>query len=179
MSSDIIYKDKPTIGITKFDLFKVDPSYAFAHCVGNDFSMGAGIALEFNKRYGHKDWLIDNSKGVGTALLLSIKDTDRGNDETKYNVINNDPNKQISPIWIYTRNIFYLVSKPYSRTSKPTYDNLKACLIDMFNQMKKHKLTKVAMPKIGCGLDGLEWCKVITIIEEVRPKDIHVLVCTL
>ena len=33
--------------------------------------------------------------------------------------------------------------------------------------MINEKVTKLAMPKIGCGLDKLEWTKVLNIIIEV------------
>ena len=37
---------------------------------------------------------------------------------------------------------------------------------------------KIAIPVIGCGLDGLEWCKVSEIIKEVfKGTDIEILVC--
>lgn len=38
----------------------------------------------------------------------------------------------------------------------------------------------IAMPKIGCGLDKLEWSKVKAIIEEVfAGTDIEILICYL
>lgn len=39
-------------------------------------------------------------------------------------------------------------------------------------------VTKLAMPKIGCGLDILEWNKVSEIIKDVfKDTDIEILVC--
>jgi hypothetical protein len=35
----------------KRDLFSVDQKYALAHCVSSDYALGAGIAVEFNKRF--------------------------------------------------------------------------------------------------------------------------------
>lgn len=37
--------------IEKGNLFNLDNSYAFAHCISLDAKMGAGIAKEFTKRY--------------------------------------------------------------------------------------------------------------------------------
>lgn len=142
-----------TLNEIKLDLFKVDKSYALAHCVGNDFIMGAGIATEFKKRFNHQQWLIENSKDVGSCLLLE----------------NTDQNS-----W---KHIFYLVTKPYSRSSKPTYESLEASLIDMFQQIKDKNIKKIAMPKIGCGLDGLEWNKVKQIIQQMKPDDLEILIC--
>lgn len=40
------------------------------------------------------------------------------------------------------------------------------------------KIRKIAMPIIGCGLDGLEWDKVSKIVKYVFQKeDIEILVC--
>lgn len=33
------------------DLFELDTSYALAHCISLDCAMGAGIAVEFDKRF--------------------------------------------------------------------------------------------------------------------------------
>jgi predicted nucleotide-binding protein (sugar kinase/HSP70/actin superfamily) len=68
------------------------------------------------------------------------------------------------------RNIFYLITKPYSSKSKPTYSSLKLSLIDMFEQMREKKLEYLALPKIGCGLDKLNWDKVKEIINELNQK---------
>ena len=50
--------------------------------------------------------------------------------------------------------------------------------------MKKHcemlDIHKVAMPRIGCGLDRQDWTEVKKLIEEVfDDADIEILVCSL
>jgi len=139
----------------KADLFEIikNENYALGHCVGNDFIMGAGIAVEFRKRYGQQKLLIENSNGVGTCSKIYDKD------ENRY--------------------IFYLVTKPYSRMSKPTYVSMENSLIDMFKQIKELEIKKIVMPKIGCGLDGLDWNKVAELIHKTRPNDVDVLICYL
>lgn len=57
------------------------------------------------------------------------------------------------------RYIFYLVTKPLS-TGKPTYDTLKSAIDDLKQKCVEHGVTKLAMPKIGCGLDRLSWHEV-------------------
>ena len=43
-----------------------------------------------------------------------------------------------------------------------------------------HGVTRLAMPKIGCGLDGLQWSKVQNIIDQVfQDTDINVTVYSL
>ena len=131
------------------DLFTVSNDYALAHCVGNDFLMSAGIAVEFKKRFGNQNMLINNSLGVGTTLLLSPP--------------------------LIEKHVFYLITKPYSKSSKPSYQSIEKCLDDMFKQAKENGITKIAMPKIGCGLDGLNWNIVKNIIKKYQNTD--VLVC--
>ena len=39
------------------DLFSVPDDYYFAQCISADFTMGKGIAVEFNKRFDMKNKL--------------------------------------------------------------------------------------------------------------------------
>lgn len=80
---------------------------------------------------------------------------------------------------------FNLVTKE-KYWQKPTYNSLKAVLINakLYSLMvsdkgvKKPKPVKLAMPRIGCGLDRLQWDKVKAIIEEVFANtDVEILVC--
>lgn len=50
---------------------------------------------------------------------------------------------------------------------KPVYEDLESSLRAMLKECRSHDVTKVAMPRIGCGLDGLEWDEVSKIIENV------------
>ena len=54
-----------------------------------------------------------------------------------------------------------------------TLEELKSCCV-------RNDIFYIAMPKIGCGLDKLEWSKVKAIIEEVfAGTDIEILICYL
>lgn len=132
------------------DLFDIENDYALAHSVGSDFIMGNGISFEFKKRYGNEDWLLQNSEGVGTSLLL--------------------------PKEVVGKNIFYLITKKWSRYSKPEYIDIKNSIINMFELAKENNITKIAMPKIGCGLDGLDWDIIKNYIIKYIPDSIHVCV---
>ena len=35
----------------KCDLFSLGPEYYLAHCISADFALGAGIAVQFNRRF--------------------------------------------------------------------------------------------------------------------------------
>lgn len=55
----------------------------------------------------------------------------------------------------------------YKYYHKPTYYSLRQTLLDMKEQCIALDITKLAMPKIGSGLDKLEWEKVQSLIHEV------------
>src|SRR5687768_9975258 len=128
----------------KGDLFISDE--CLAHCVSKDLKMGAGIALQFNKKYG-KDTLIEQKKNIGEVAILIT------------------PDKKF---------IYYMITKE-CYFHKPTYESLTSCLIEIRKHMITNKMNKLSIPKIGCGLDKLNWDKVKNIIIEVM-KDIQVTV---
>ncbi|XP_050537929.1 uncharacterized protein LOC126903640 isoform X2 [Daktulosphaira vitifoliae] len=131
------------------NLFKMGKEYAFAHCVAEDLRMGAGIALEFKRTFGCLGKLFDQHLKVGDVGVLNHKN----------------------------QYIFYLVTKKYSNR-KPTFDALKNTLVELLNKMKKNNLTKLAIPKIGCGLDGLDWFEVQNFIKKLfYGSGIHITVC--
>lgn len=134
------------------DLFSVPKDYALCHCISSDFAMGAGIAKEFTKR-GVKEELLkyyvqNEWCGDGYALLTFTTDF-------KYEI--------------------NLVTKKYC-WEKPTLDTLKQALKQIKNIYPKP--TKIAMPRIGCGLDRLNWKDVSEIIKDTfKDTDIEILVC--
>ncbi|CAD7004673.1 O-acetyl-ADP-ribose deacetylase 1 isoform X2 [Ceratitis capitata] len=115
-----------------------------AHCVAADMRLGRGIAIKFRNKFGQIPKLKQqNVKPGGVAVLQ-----DR------------------------TRFIYYLVTKT-SSWNKPTYQTLETSLRCMKTHMLQNNVDKLAIPRIGCGLDGLEWHRVRNILEEVF-KDIVV-----
>ena len=78
---------------------------------------------------------------------------------------------------LFMGRVFHLITKP-AYYHKPTYETLRASLIDMREQAIDKYILKIAMPKIGSNLDRLEWSKVSKIIQEVfNGTDIEILVC--
>lgn len=133
------------------DLFSVSDEYYLAHCVSADFGMGRGIVVEFNKRFDMKNKL-----------------------QSKYG---NYLPKYTNGNCVLEGRVFNLITKP-QYWSKPTYTSMKNALISMRDICEGHKITKVAMPTIGCGLDKLEWDKVSYVIQDVfKDTDIKILVC--
>lgn len=152
-----------TITEVKQDLFTVPKNYTLVHCVSADFAMGAGIAKEFTKR-GVKDYLLTDSitlipekERVGTCVVTF---------ETGW----------VSEFNLITKEKYW---------HKPTYDTLRKSLLsakEFYISVGDEytKMIKLAMPKIGCGLDKLSWDKVKAIIEEVfADTNIEILVCSI
>lgn len=137
------------------DLFSVPEDYYLAHCISADFGMGAGIVVEFNKRFDMKHKL-----------------------QTKYpDYINEWHHMRKYADCILEGRVLNLVTKE-RYFHKPTYKSMHGALELMKVVCRWNNIIKVAMPIIGCGLDRLEWLKVSEIIQEVFDNtDIEILVC--
>lgn len=132
------------------DLFKYDKEYYLVHCISRDFALGAGIAKEFDKRYSMRE-----------KLFLSYR----------------YPNYQSCGNVVLIDTVFNLVTKS-KYWHKPTLESLTSTLYDMKELCKKNRISKLAMPKIGCGLDKLSWEDVKQqIMHCFQDTDIEILVC--
>lgn len=142
------------------DLFTVPKDYILVHCISADFALGAGIAKEFAKR-GVKEalqtdtfysFLIDK---VGKCLVTFATDW-----KAEYNLVTKEK------YWY----------KPTYETLRTSLEAAKAyCLIP-----SQSETVKLAMPRIGCGLDKLQWGKVKQIIEDVfNDMNVEILVCSI
>ena len=77
------------------------------------------------------------------------------------------------------RFIYNLVTKERF-FGKPTMDSLCNSLENMRSHMEENGVKEIAMPRIGCGLDKLDWGKVKILLEKVfRGSGIKVIVYTL
>lgn len=132
------------------NLFECSPNISLAHCVSADMCMGKGIALIFKKRFGRVDKLKAQRVPVGGCAQLKLEH----------------------------RCIFYLVTKE-RYFQKPTYEQLECSLQDMREKMKVNNVQDLAMPRIGSGLDRLNWTKVKEIIETVFKDDVKITIYSL
>jgi hypothetical protein len=64
------------------------------------------------------------------------------------------------------RDVFYLITKK-TAYDKPTLDSLRSSLEKMRDEVVARKVADLAMPRIGCGLDGLKWEAVSPLIQKV------------
>lgn len=135
------------INETPGNLFDYENDYALAHCISADFALGAGIAKYFQARYGTRDELrqaFPQYQWNGKGYCL---------------VTNNN-------------RVFNLVTK--SRYfEKPTLTSLREALVSMKEISEERGIYKIAMPRIGCGLDKLNWQDVKDIIIDVYGGSDH------
>lgn len=129
-------------------------NYALCHCISSDFALGKGIAWQFAKM-GVKKSLCEqypkNWQGRGYCLFTEIDGVTIANLVTKERYFH-----------------------------KPTLETLHQALEDLLGQALDKGLDKIAMPRIGCGLDKLHWEDVRTLIMKIfNDTEIEILVKTL
>ncbi|KAH8327626.1 hypothetical protein KR074_004799 [Drosophila pseudoananassae] len=124
------------------DLFSAQRDYSLCHCVAADMRMGKGIAVKFRNKFGQLSSLQKQNVQPGGVAILQ--------DQQRY--------------------VYYLVTKKTS-WGKPTYELLYSSLLAMRQHMISHNVPKLAMPRIGCGLDGLNWTKVKEMVCQIFQSD--------
>lgn len=134
------------------DVFNHKDCY-YAHCISRDYALGAGIAVEFDKRYDMRNRLLKLAEEKPETL-----------DEK----------------CIEVENVFNLITKE-KYWEKPSYNSLEESLLEMKKKLSKNKnIKKLVIPKIGCGLDRLSWDKVEPMVQELfKDLDIELVVCYL
>lgn len=86
-------------------------------------------------------------------------------------------NRNKYPDCIPIKRVFNLVTKQ-NYWDMPTYKDLERALKIMKGLAVRHNVNKIAMPRIGCGLDHLVWENVKYIVKEVFDEtDIEILIC--
>lgn len=135
----------------KRDLFSVTNDYYFAHCISSDLGMGKGIAVEFNNRFNMKNKLLQKYTYNWCGVGYCIREG---------RVLN-----------LITKDRYW---------NKPTYKTIEDSILRMKQEMILSGIKKIAIPKIGCGLDILEWINVKKIIMNIfEDMDVEILVCYL
>ena len=123
------------------DLFTCDSDFALVHCVSADLKMGRGIAVEFKKRFGGLLELREQDGCVGDALVQNCQG----------------------------RYVYYLITKKICYYT-PRYHDLKKALISCREHAILHNVSKLAMPRISCCMDRLNWTLVREMICDVFRK---------
>jgi hypothetical protein len=140
----------------RLDLFSCSSEYYLAHCISSDFALGKGIAVEFNTRFDMRNKLISNYYPDLLNYYLSHGFSGR---------------------CIQVDRVFNLVTK-LKYWNKPTLQSLEESLYEMKFLIVSQQVKKLAMPRIGCGLDRLNWDEVSNLIQRIfTDVDIEILVC--
>ncbi|QZN78112.1 MULTISPECIES: macro domain-containing protein [Paenibacillus] len=131
------------------DLFDLGDDYMLAHCISADARMGKGIAVQFCERFG-----LENLQEQAKQEPL-----------------------EIGRCYPVERTLNLVTKAKFS--NKPTYQSLTNAVKSMRDVCVMEGITKLAMPRIGCGLDRLKWEKVSPIIQEAfADTDVEIIVCT-
>lgn len=122
------------------------------NCVG---TMGAGLAKEFRNRYplNYVQYLKDcEAKNIQIGQCTSFFENGKW--------IINFPTKDH---WMNKSNLIYILKG----------------LASMYIELDKHGIKSIAMPKIGCGFGGLNWNRVLPIIQQFEHsiKDVKIDYC--
>lgn len=149
----------------KKDLLNVPNTYVLCHCISQDGTMGAGVARQIcNKNQKMRETV----KNEITAKNIEVGD----------NVYYQNPQNGRFIVNMITKNNYW--NKSYKMEQGEYLNNLKSCLMKLKKYMKDHQISQLAMPKIGCGLDGCSWSEVKKIIEMIfQNEQILILVCYL
>ena len=130
------------------DLFANEhAAQALAHGCNCQGSMGAGIAVGFRERYPamyeeYRRRCKARTREFNPGDVFLWKDADRPS-------------------------VFNLATQENTTRQRATYDAVEQCLTTMRRLADAETITRIAMPRIGAGLGGLEWEKVREIIERV------------
>lgn len=132
---------------------KKDNTIVLMHCVSSDLKMGAGIAKPIQEKYKIREDINEPNIWLGKGYSLLTK-----RDIYIYNLI--------------TKEFYY---------NKPTYTTLSQALEStlLLRNIKEQtkKPLKIVMPRIGCGLDKLNWLHVKDIIIQWAKTNYDITVC--
>lgn len=141
----------------KMNLFDLEnQGYLFVHCISMDLALGAGIAKTFRDKYDMKKKLFQFKKQNPSYFI-----------DFKYGFC------------VTINNVANLITKKYYY-NKPTMKTMEESLISLKKYCIIHNVNKIAMPKIGCGLDRLDWSEVLYLIQKIfSDLNIEIIVCSI
>ena len=111
------------------DLFKSPHNFSLGHCISSDFHLGKGIAQNLLAKFH------------STYQDLKIVDFGIGD---------------VAVFGDGQRFIYNLITKG-SYYHKPTYHTLDCSLNRMRDHMLANNVSHLALPRLACGLDKLDW----------------------
>lgn len=145
------------ITLTSGDIFEsnTDALVNPVNCVG---VMGAGLALEFKKKFpeNYRTYKATCDAGLMKPGLMCFHD---------YGILS-------TPRYI----INFPTKDHWKEQSKSWY--IESGLAALYLYVKDHGIESIAIPALGCGLGGLDWNKVKSLIEQTFTdlENVNVLV---
>ena len=138
----------------ELNIMSAPQSYYLANGISRDLNFATGLPAVFDKMYNMKEKI-----------------------ETFYqDEYTHEPVIELGEA-VLIDNVFNLVVKE-SSYDKPDKDRLLDAITDMRDQMEEEVITKLAIPKICCGRNGLNWDDVKAMFELVFvDADVQILVC--
>lgn len=136
------------------NIMSAPQSYYLAQGIPKDLNFSTGLPALFERMYGMKEkieasYVDDYTDNVDIELGEAI----------------------------LVDNVFNLIVKENSY-NKPDSDRLLDAIVNMRDQMDAKMIKKLAIPKICCGRNGLEWDDVRSMFEFVfADSDVQILVC--
>ncbi|XP_073842045.1 terminal ADP-ribose protein glycohydrolase 2 [Musca autumnalis] len=115
---------------------------AVVHTISADFAMCPGLGVQFNCKSSRSTEQLRQDKHTGNVAVLK--------DQNRY--------------------VYNLVTKERNH-ERGTYVALFYALIATRDHMRKNAVTKLAIPRLGCGIDRLDWLRVRDILEIVFSED--------
>lgn len=120
------------------NLFDSETIVSLVHCVSADFKMTRGIALTMRKNFGNIKQLQKLNKQV-TDIATSEKENST---------------------------ILFLITKKYY-LQKSLYQNLFKIQLNLKKLSEERNITRLAYPRLGCGLNGLKRGIVLTMLNAI------------
>lgn len=153
--------------IVKKDITTISSDFLICHCISADAAMGAGVALALVRRF-------PSMKSEVKECLETIPFAQRVSQVVFF--VDDISNTIVANMITKT----HYWDKSSTMPQGAYLDNLRQCLILVKQVMLERNIKKLAMPKIGCGLDRCSWMEVESIILDVFDgTDIDITVCVL
>ena len=136
------------IYLCKGDITTVPKEFSIVHCVGADLWLSDGVAKTLKETFDINNKLEELKKQqhpIGSIPSIQIDDN---------------------------RFILNLVTKTRS-IENPVWSGLKQSIMNLPNKCKELGITKICMPKIGSGLDALNWKKTMKLLKNCFLKHQH------
>lgn len=127
-----------TIKIVEGNIFEVESDMAIVHCVAKDFKMGDGIAKKIKERFRTPINEFKDQFKIGEVAVQEVED----------------------------RKILHMVTKEISDET-PKWKNFKKAVHNLKTLCTVQNIKEIAMPKIGSGLDQLDWPRSLRLIKKI------------